>query len=52
MAFRYDGEVVFQLQIAKQQQTLPLTRDYILEDERAMRFADGEAVLRPLRRTI
>jgi cyclopropane-fatty-acyl-phospholipid synthase len=31
MAFRHDGQVVFQIQIARRQDALPLTRDYMLE---------------------
>ncbi len=42
MAFRHDGEVVFQVQIARRQDAVPLTRDYMLEDERTMRFAGTE----------
>ena len=42
MAFRHDGEVVFQVQIVRRQEALPLTRDYMLEDERTMRFAGTE----------
>jgi cyclopropane-fatty-acyl-phospholipid synthase len=34
MAFRYDGEVVFQLQLARRQDAVPLTRDYMMENER------------------
>jgi cyclopropane-fatty-acyl-phospholipid synthase len=34
MAFRHDGEVVFQIQLARRQDATPLTRDYMLEDER------------------
>ncbi|HVW75591.1 MAG TPA: class I SAM-dependent methyltransferase [Rhizomicrobium sp.] len=34
MAFRHDGEVVFQLQLARRQDAVPLTRDYMLDDER------------------
>jgi cyclopropane-fatty-acyl-phospholipid synthase len=49
MAFRYDGEVVFQIQIAKQAGVLPLTRDYMVDDERTMRFAGTERMPRPLR---
>jgi cyclopropane-fatty-acyl-phospholipid synthase len=41
MAFRHDGQVVFQLQIARRQDAAPLTRDYMLDDERAMQFADA-----------
>ena len=31
-SFRYDGLVVFQLQLAKRLDTLPMTRDYMLPD--------------------
>ena len=33
--FRYAGHVVFQIQMAKQQDAVPLTRDYITDYERA-----------------
>jgi cyclopropane-fatty-acyl-phospholipid synthase len=33
MAFRHDGEVVFQIQIAKRLDALPITRDYMQESE-------------------
>jgi cyclopropane-fatty-acyl-phospholipid synthase len=49
MAFRYDGEVVFQVQLTKQAGVLPLTRDYMVDDERTMRFAGTEQMPRPLR---
>jgi cyclopropane-fatty-acyl-phospholipid synthase len=42
MAFRYDDEVVFQVQIVRRQDAVPLTRDYMLEEERTMRFAGTE----------
>ena len=42
MAFRHDGEVVFQVQIVRRQNAVPLTRDYMLENERTMRFAGTE----------
>jgi cyclopropane-fatty-acyl-phospholipid synthase len=32
-AFRYGGQVVFQIQFAKRQDAVPLTRDYIGEFE-------------------
>ncbi|HYM19098.1 MAG TPA: cyclopropane-fatty-acyl-phospholipid synthase family protein [Micropepsaceae bacterium] len=38
MSFRYDHLVVFQIQLAKQVDALPVTRDYMLESERTMRF--------------
>ncbi|MGN6516643.1 MAG: class I SAM-dependent methyltransferase [Rhizomicrobium sp.] len=49
MAFRYDRQVVFQVQIAKKVDALPITRDYMLEDERTMRFAGTEEMPKPLR---
>ena len=49
MAFRHDGQVVFQVQLAKKVGVLPLTRDYMLEDERTMRFAGMESMPAPLR---
>jgi cyclopropane-fatty-acyl-phospholipid synthase len=49
MAFRHDGQVVFQIQIAKKVDALPITRDYMLEDERTMRFAGTESMPAPLR---
>ena len=39
MNFRYGRLVVFQFQLTKQLDALPLTRDYMLELERAGRFA-------------
>ena len=33
-AFRYQGHAVFQIQLAKRIDTVPLTRDYIGERER------------------
>ncbi len=47
MAFRYDNQVVFQVQIVKRQEALPLTRDYMVDGERSMKFAG--AVPRPIR---
>ena len=35
MAFRYWNQMVFQIQLAKRLDTVPLTRDYIYEWERA-----------------
>ncbi len=42
MAFRYENQAVFQLQLVKRVDALPLTRDYMLESERTMRFAGIE----------
>ena len=46
-SFRVDGHMVFQIQIAKRQDAVPLTRDYILEREAELRLR--EAAQRPLR---
>ncbi len=47
MAFRHDNEVVFQVQLAKRQGALPLTRDYMLDAERTMNSAGAGS--RPVR---
>jgi hypothetical protein len=39
MTFRYAQLVVFQFQLAKRLDSLPLKRDYMLESERIARFA-------------
>ena len=49
MAFRHDGQVVYQIQLTKRIGTLPLTRDYMFESERTMRFAGTEAMPRQVR---
>jgi cyclopropane-fatty-acyl-phospholipid synthase len=49
MAFRHDGQVVYQIQLTKCIGTLPLTRDYMFESERTMRFAGTEAMPRQVR---
>jgi cyclopropane-fatty-acyl-phospholipid synthase len=49
MAFRYDGLVVFQVQLVKRIDALPLTRDYMLDSERTMRFAGLEHMPRASR---
>jgi cyclopropane-fatty-acyl-phospholipid synthase len=41
-AFRYQGLVVFQLQLTKRLEALPLTRDYMFEEERRLMSGDGE----------
>jgi cyclopropane-fatty-acyl-phospholipid synthase len=43
MAFRHQGMVVFQIQLAKRQGTLPLTRDYIVEAEERLYSAERRA---------
>jgi cyclopropane-fatty-acyl-phospholipid synthase len=49
MAFRRDGLVVYQIQMAKQIDTLPMTRDYMFEAERTMRFAGTQTMPRSIR---
>jgi cyclopropane-fatty-acyl-phospholipid synthase len=36
MSFRHDGQVIYQIQLAKRTTTLPVTRDYMLDTEREM----------------
>ena len=46
MSFRYGGLMVFQLQLAKDLEAVPLTRDYIYEEEHAsaeLKAARGQA---------
>jgi cyclopropane-fatty-acyl-phospholipid synthase len=45
-AFRYRGVVVFQLQLARRQDAVPLTRDYIHEAEAALKRAE-QAIAAP-----
>jgi cyclopropane-fatty-acyl-phospholipid synthase len=47
IAMRREGLVVFQIQLCKQLDTLPLTRDYMMDAERSMNFAGAEP--RPMR---
>jgi cyclopropane-fatty-acyl-phospholipid synthase len=49
MAFRRDGLVVYQIQMTKSVDTLPMTRDYMFEAERTMRFAGTQTMPRPIR---
>jgi cyclopropane-fatty-acyl-phospholipid synthase len=46
-SFRVDGHMIFQIQIARRQDAVPLTRDYIPEREAELRLR--EATQRPLR---
>ncbi|MGH6736995.1 MAG: class I SAM-dependent methyltransferase [Methyloceanibacter sp.] len=41
-AFRYQNLMVFQLQLTKDQSALPLTRDYMHDNERELRARDGQ----------
>ena len=49
IAFRRDELVVFQIQLAKSIDSLPLTRDYMFDAERTMRFAGTQTMPRPIR---
>jgi cyclopropane-fatty-acyl-phospholipid synthase len=40
-AFRYEGDVVFQIQLAKSVESVPLTRNYIAEAEERLRRLDA-----------
>ncbi|HTQ15567.1 MAG TPA: cyclopropane-fatty-acyl-phospholipid synthase family protein [Rhizomicrobium sp.] len=42
VAFRRQHLCVYQIQLARRVDALPITRDYMLEDERSMRFAGME----------
>ncbi len=44
-AFRYQGLMVFQIQLSKNQEALPLTRDYMVDVERELR-SNGSGALR------
>ena len=45
-AFRFQDAVVFQIQLAKRNDTVPLTRDYIAEREAALRVAENAGMKR------
>jgi hypothetical protein len=46
-AFRYGGLVNYQLQFARNRHTLPITREYMLADEKALGL--GQPVKQPER---
>lgn len=48
MAFRHQGMVVFQIQMAKRQEAIPLTRDYIVQEEQRLRARERQMTT-PLR---
>jgi cyclopropane-fatty-acyl-phospholipid synthase len=48
-AFRFQDMMVFQIQIVRDQNALPLTRDYIWQAEEAMRRRDEAGTRRPLK---
>jgi cyclopropane-fatty-acyl-phospholipid synthase len=43
IAFRFGGHLVFQMQLAKAVETVPLTRDYMFDWERAARAGENRA---------
>ncbi|MEW6257283.1 MAG: cyclopropane-fatty-acyl-phospholipid synthase family protein, partial [Pseudomonadota bacterium] len=43
MAFRHQGMMVFQIQLARRQEAVPLTRAYIADAEARLRAAEGRA---------
>ena len=43
-AFRFQDAVVFQIQLAKRNDTVPLTRDYIAEREAVLKAAETTRV--------
>lgn len=43
MAFRHQGMMVFQIQLARRQEAVPLTRDYIGEAEKRLRLREKQA---------
>ena len=47
IAMRREGLVVFQIQLARNIDALPLTRDYMVDAERTMTFAGASS--RPIR---
>ncbi len=46
-AFRHQGLVVFQIQLAKRVDALPMTRDYMLDAERSLAVREGGRLERP-----
>ncbi|XSG82385.1 MAG: class I SAM-dependent methyltransferase [Methyloligella sp. ZOD6] len=46
-AFRYQGLMVFQIQLSKNQESLPLTRDYIFDTERELRGTPSQTLRQP-----
>ncbi len=48
VTFRHAGHMVFQLQLTRQVETLPITRDYMLDDERAQAAGDAAAARAPV----
>ncbi|WP_029003366.1 SAM-dependent methyltransferase [Azorhizobium doebereinerae] len=49
MAFRHQGMMVFQIQLARRQEAVPLTRDYLVAAEERLRAAEFNTAAAPLR---
>jgi len=49
MGFRREGLVVFQIQLVKRVETLPITRDYMYDRERSMSFSGTDHMPRSIR---
>ena len=43
MTFRYGSQVVFQIQLARRVDSVPVTRDYMFDAERAMRSRGAQS---------
>ncbi|MGE3877114.1 MAG: class I SAM-dependent methyltransferase, partial [Parvibaculaceae bacterium] len=43
LAFRYQGMMVFQMQVAKRQDAVPLTRSYIASEEARLRSVESNS---------
>ena len=46
-AFRYQGLMVFQIQLVRRQDALPLSRDYMHEEERRLRYLEEQRIEPP-----
>ena len=44
VAFRHMNQMVFQIQLARRQNTVPLTRDYMVDAERATEVARSRSI--------
>ncbi len=49
MAFRHQGLMIFQIQLARRQEAVPLTRDYLVRAEERLRAAEFAAAAPPMR---
>lgn len=48
-AFRYERVVIFQVQLARRQEAVPLTRDYVMAEEARLRVLEAAATAEPPR---